>query len=276
MFGYLHVLVLLALLLGFNEVFRRSRWATIAAFAVLPVFLTVFIWTKTGTDPNSSVSTWFHWAKVYSVIAGVLWFSLMRQNPKLGAKNWAKWIAAGILAVNIAEAVTRDFQLGFQNGGLFHFMNAVAGILNIIVIAQPSDMRVADDKAKTMVWPKMTILWILAYDVWNMAYIWNCVPEHAGFGIAVLLAATLPVIWLKGSWLQNRAYTLAMWMMYVMSAPYFIDAPGNSFRLPDSPALMNAFSALALALNIACVIVLVRNAVRGSTLKAVIPAIGEA
>ena len=74
-----------------------------------------------------------------------------------------------------------------------------------------------------MLWPDMTWVYILVYDVWNFAYTYNCLPTHSWFcGIALLLAPTIAAIfWNKGGWIQNRANTLAIWCMFAQVFPLF-------------------------------------------------------
>jgi hypothetical protein len=259
----LHVLLVFGVLLGLNEVLRRSLRLSFAVFLLVPVALTFTVWINTGTGAYPSISTWFHWAKLYSVIAGVLWFTAMRQFDAFGGRKYAKWVAAGILAVNIFEAVARDIQLGVEGGPFFHYLNALAGILNVIAIADPADMRRSDAKSRDMLWPKLSMLWIIAYDVWNLVYIWNCVPEHACYGLAVLGAATVAVFWNKGSWLQARAYTLGLWMMYVMSVPGLVDDPAWSFRLPADATVQTVANVVSLLLNVVLVAVLIRDRLAG-------------
>ncbi len=270
MFAILHSLLVLVALLALNELCRKSRWITLAIFLVLPVFLTGTLWLENATRPGSSVNSWFDWAKVYSVLFACVWFTGMNYT-KLGTKNWAKFIAAAILAVNILEACVRDMELFFRGDalgmfglgqapigsfGLYHLMNAAAGILSIVTLSGWHGMRNEGGKSRDLVWPDMRVLWIIAYDVWNFAYIYNCVPIHAGFGIAVLLACTIPSLFVKkGTWLQARAYTLAGWMMYVMAFTSFIDTPGNYIALPYTPLALNLVSGLSLALNVAFAVV---------------------
>ena len=66
-----------------------------------------------------------------------------------------------------------------------------------------------------MLWPDMLWFWIIAYDLWNFAYTYNCLPTHAWYcGFALLLAPTICAFTLgKGAWLQHRAQTLALWCM---------------------------------------------------------------
>ena len=40
-----------------------------------------------------------------------------------------------------------------------------------------------------MLWPDMTFLYILAYDLWNFEYTYNNLPTHAWYcGLALLLS----------------------------------------------------------------------------------------
>ncbi len=69
----------------------------------------------------------------------------------------------------------------------------------------------------------MTWVYIIAYDIWNFCYTYNCLPTHSWFcGFALLLAPTVAAfIWNKGGWIQNRAFTLAIWCMFAQVFPYF-------------------------------------------------------
>ncbi|MBU4335494.1 MAG: hypothetical protein KJ548_02885, partial [Actinobacteria bacterium] len=101
--------VVLGALIGLNEVTRRWKGAGLAIFVALPLVLTIFVWPTTATG---STGTWFHWVKVYSALAGCLGFMALRYVPGLSAKRWALAFPPLILALNIAEAVIRDVQVG--------------------------------------------------------------------------------------------------------------------------------------------------------------------
>ncbi len=67
-----------------------------------------------------------------------------------------------ILAVNILEAVVRDFQSVGVNGlvdgvitigGPWNIMNGIAGLINIITITGWMGIIISKDKKKDMVWP---------------------------------------------------------------------------------------------------------------------------
>lgn len=244
-------------LIALNELARANKWLSLVCFIALPIALTIFVWPKTA-GPGSSVGTWFHWAKVYSALAGCLGFLAIRHfNLK---KGWLVFPAA-ILAINILEAVVRDFQCFGLNGlvdgvviigGPWNIMNGIAGILNIITISGWFGIYITKDKKRDMVWPDMLWFWIIAYDLWNFAYVYNCVSDHAFYaGAALLLSCTIPAFFIKkGAWLQHRAQTLAFWMMFVMSYPAFVDTSKYAVKSSHNETALFVISFLALVFNI--------------------------
>jgi hypothetical protein len=258
------VLMWFAVLAGLmlvNELARLNKWISLALFLVLPIVLTFTIWTRTATN-GSSVSDWFHWAKVYSALAGCLGFLAIRHFKKVSLSSFAHWFPPVILAVNILEAVVRDFQSFSVNGlvdgiltigGPWNIMNGIAGIINIITITGWMGIFIAKDKKKDMMWPDMLWFWVIAYDLWNFAYVYNCVSDHAFYaGAALLISCTIPAFFIKkGAWLQHRAQTLGIWMMFVMTFPAFVDTSMFAVKSSHSTAALWVVSGLALASNVA-------------------------
>ncbi len=148
-------------------------------------------------------------------------------------------------------------------GGSWNFMNGIAGILNIITITGWFGIcikkQTAKDGSKDMLWPDMLWFWIIAYDLWNFAYTYNCLPGHAWYcGFALLLAPTICAFTVgKGAWLQHRAQTLALWCMFAQTFPSFIDKGAFAVKSPYNPALLFAFSFVALVVNIAVFIYMI-------------------
>lgn len=262
-------------LMAFNELGRTSLWAGLALFAVVPVVLTIFVWPTTAAPGNEfGTGTWFNWVKTYSALAGCLGFIALRYvkwkgkdgvTHHLYEKKWALCFPPLILAINIAEAVIRDFQVygyGLWEGGVvdnlwtisgpWNIMNGIAGILNIITICGWFGIMISKDKSKDMIWPDMIWAWIIAYDLWNFAYTYNCISDHSAYcGLALLLACTIPTFFIKkGAWLQHRAQTLALWIMFVMTVPSFADrlAPIPTTHNPDAFFVV---SLIALLSNVA-------------------------
>lgn len=262
-YSWLAWLAVLAALIGLNELTRRYRWAGLAVFVALPIALTIFVWPTTAGD-GSSTGTWFHWVKVYSALAGVLGFMALRYHPRLAARKWALCFPPLILAINILEACIRDFQVGsmnangiidgvFMRSGPWNWMNGVAGLLNLLTICGWFGIFISRDKSKDMIWPDMLWFWIIAYDLWNFAYVYNCVGDHSFYaGAALLISCTIPAFFIKkGAWLQHRAGTLALWMMFTMAVPSFVTDSQFSVAASGRPAALFTVSALALLANLA-------------------------
>jgi hypothetical protein len=218
------------------------------------------VWQYTAGE-GSSVGTWFHWAKVYSSLAGCVGFMALRYIKGAADNKFVLMFPPLILAINIMEAVVRDFQCYSFNGlvdgvmiigGPWNIMNGIAGILNIVTICGWMEIFIGRDKHKDMLWPDMLWFWIIAYDLWNFAYVYNCVSDHAFYaGAALLISCTIPAFFIrKGAWLQHRAHTLAFWMMFVMCFPTFVDTSIFAVKSSHSTAALWTVSSLALAANI--------------------------
>ena len=262
------VAVVAALMLA-NEIARSSKRAAIVLFIVLPIILTIFVWPNTAGE-GSSTGSWFHWVKVYSALAGCIGFMLLRYYPRIARNKYALMFPAAILALNILEAVIRDFQVTSMNGmvdgvmmvgGPWNVMNGIAGLLNLLTICGWAGIVISQDKKRDMVWPDMVWFWIIAYDLWNFAYVYNCVGDHAFYaGAALLVSCTIPAFFIKrGAWLQHRAQTLAFWMMFTMAVPAFVSDSKFAVDSSHDPKALFIVSALALVANIAVAVYQVRR-----------------
>lgn len=255
---------LLAVCLALNELCRLNKWFSLVMFAVLPAILTFTLWPHTA-GPGTTMGTWFYWVKVYSVLAGCLGFMAIRFVPGVSKNKWALSFPALILAVNIAEAVIRDFQvytfhatgqvingMGIRSGP-WNIMNGIAGILNIVTISGWLGIFPSKDKKKDMIWPDMLWFWVLAYDLWNLAYGYNCVGDQSFYsGFCMLAACTIPALtWRKGAYIQHRAQTLAYWMMLCLSFSYRLDDSVFAVKASLNPTALFLVSFLALVVNIA-------------------------
>ena len=252
--------VVLGILLGLNEISRASKLASMIMFMVIPVILTI-VWIIKG---GNEITSWFTWVKVYSALAGCLIYMVVRFTSYHKKHKGYLALVPFILAFNILEAVIREFQVGFAgfNGmvdgmnyisGGWNYVNAVAGILNILMICGWVGIYASTKKHKDMIWPDQTVLYILAYGIWNISYVYSCAPGNAFYsGFALNIAATIPALfWAKGTWMQGRAHTLAFWMMWVMTFPYFF-ATGSTFNviLSYNPQANWTLAILSLALNV--------------------------
>lgn len=134
------VLVYLAFLIGMNELSRLNKWFGAAIFIALPLVLTIFVWPHTAAPGNGyGTGNWFNWAKTYSALAGCIGFMALRFVKWHGAdgrvhhlyeKRWALCFPPLILAINIAEAVVRDFQMfsyGLWDGAIVDHVWMISG-----------------------------------------------------------------------------------------------------------------------------------------------------
>lgn len=282
-------MLVFALLFGLNEITRRSKEAGFICFVILPIVLSI-VWFTALKD--TTYTDWFHLAKVYSSTAGCIGFWCIRHvkgRNKLTGREWRmsemKWALCFpplILAINILEAVARDFQVGLQYagggiladdamyvlGGSWNFMNGIAGILNIIAITGWFGIcirkKTDKDGSRDMIWPDMLWFWIIAYDLWNFAYTYNCLPGHAWYcGFALLLAPTLCAFTVgKGAWLQHRAQTLAIWCMFAQTFPVFIDKGAFAVASTYNPTPLFIFSLLSLLSNIAVIAYMIYKVIK--------------
>jgi hypothetical protein len=282
-------IMVFVVLFGMNELSRRYKVMGFLCFIVLPTVLSI-MWFTVLSD--TTYTDWFHLAKVYSSTAGCIGFWCIRHVHGKNKKTGKEWRLADnkialcfpplILAINIMEAVARDFQVGLQYagggtladeamyvvGGSWNFMNGIAGILNIITITGWFGICIRkvtkNDKSKDMLWPDMLWFWIIAYDLWNFAYTYNCLPGHAWYcGFALLLAPTVCAFTVgKGAWLQHRAQTLALWCMFAQTVPSFIDKGKFAVTSTYNETALFIVSFIALASNIAVIIYMIYKAVK--------------
>lgn len=271
------ILVFIALF-GLNEITRRFKYIGFFCFVILPIILSS-LWFTVLKD--TTYTDWFHLAKVYSSTAGCIGFwciKYVKGRDKKTGKEWRladkKWILCFpplILAINIAEAVSRDFEVGLNYfgggnladeamyvlGGPWNFLNGIAGILNIITITGWFGIclreKTTKDGSMDMLWPDMLWFWIIAYDLWNFDYTYNCLPGHAWYcGFALLLAPTVCAFTIgKGAWLQHRAQTLALWCMFAQTFPAFIDKGAFAVASTYSTTPLWIFSLASILSNIA-------------------------
>lgn len=254
------LVLLVAALMGLNELTRRSKILSIAMYCVVPVILVVLI--AAGVVGSPSSKTWFGVIKTYSALIGVVGFMLIRYTG-LGRRKFAWYFPVAILGINILEAIYRDYEVfaTFKTmttdaagltllGGPWNLMNALAGVFLLLTMTGWMGIQVAKTDSKDMVWPDQLWFWIIAYDLWNVAYCYNCIATRAMYaGVALLMSCTLAEFFLKrGVWLQHRAQTLALFGMFSLAVDYQA-LPAFGITATYNPAAWTVLSALALAFN---------------------------
>jgi len=245
-------LLVFAGLIIMNEIGRRTKVGGLLVFVVIPTVLTIyFIAAHMGAFGGSANPTvaymdgWFHYFKLYAADIGCVGFMMIKYKWGIGKEKWFAWFPWLIVAANIMIANVSDMESAlaaykisgnlsgawwcsnegvFIYGGWWNILNAIAGLINIFCMTGCVHLYTSNDKNKSdMLWPDMTVMFILAYDVWNFEYTYLNLPTHTWYcGVALLLAPTFAnAFWNKGAWIQNRANTLAIWCMWAQVVPLF-------------------------------------------------------
>ena len=102
-----------------------------------------------------------------------------------------------------------------------------------------------------MLWPAMIIGCIIAYDLWNVCFVYLNFPNTVAYTfLAVIPAPTIAAIFIKKlTWLQARAYTLAIYMIYVVTSSMFESDLSFVTPLPRSLLVVWIFVGLSLGSN---------------------------
>ena len=272
--GWAVVLVGLILI---NEFARRSKLGGVICFLVLPAGLTIYFIVLTlnaiqgaewalDNPTTKYMNGWFHYAKLYAATIGCIGFMALKYKwGKIGKSEWFKCFPFVIVAINILIAVVSDFESAIMawggsfvssegillNGGWHNVLNGTAGILNIFVMTGWFGIYVSKKK-QDMLWPDMTWVFIISYDIWNFCYTYNCLPTHSWYcGLALLIAPTIAAFfWNKGGWIQNRAFTLAIWCMFAQCFPGLLDYSQFTVHSVNDPNVNLVVSIVALAANV--------------------------
>ncbi len=235
-----------------NEIARTKKGGIgifgVILFALTIYFIAIYVGAAKGSewaltnDTYIHMNSWFHYAKLYAAATGCIGFMVIKYKwGKLGKSHAFKAFPFVIVAINILIAVASDFESAIRAGSLsggwwyssegvwlyggwWNLLNGIAGLINIFCMTAWWSIYTSKDQ-KDMLWPDMTWVYILAYDVWNFQYTYLNLPTHAWYcGLALLLAPTFAnLLWNKGGWIQNRANTLAIWCMFAQVFPMFQD-----------------------------------------------------
>lgn len=277
MYQWLGWIMVFVSLIAASEVARRSKTGGIVCFLGIPAVLTVYfiaIYVCAGMGMEWALDnptylhmgSWFHYAKLYAATAGCIGFMMLKYGwGKLGRSEAFKVFPFAIVAINILIAVASDFESAMRAfgttwvstegvvlmGGWHNVFNGIAGLINIFCMTGWWGIY-RSKKGDDMLWPDMTWVYILAYDLWNFCYTYNCLPTHAWYcGLALLLAPTVAnFFWNKGGWIQNRANTLALWCMFAQVFPMFQDYSVFSVSSVNNPSVNLVVSLIALIVNV--------------------------
>ena len=187
-----------------QEVLRRAgKCLAWGPFLVVPIVLTPY-WVRS----NYQVEI-FLWFKLYTILFGACWITGLRYTS-LGRSPWPLLGVIVLLVINVLEAVVQDV-LG---GTLAHYLVAISGVLLLLSLPnQLHAIRIAEDGYRDLIYRDMTRPWIVAYTVWNAAFVYLNFPIVAGHHLGVLAAALVVGMHNPRRWLMSRTYTLAFDML---------------------------------------------------------------
>ncbi len=257
--SWLNIAFIFVLLFVGAEVTNRYKWAPYFFFVGLPILL-IPIWM-------TSELGWFRYAKLIAIIIGAMFITVTRFNLKPNHIKYGVFLVVFGLAFNIFEAVTQDFSQPF----LPNKLNALAGFLNVLTIYLWSTIKIADKKPHTFQWPGMVVFWILAYDFWNICFVYLNFPNTVQYtALAVIPVPTIIAICLasgKFAWLQARAYSLVFYMMYVVTISTF-DMPVSLVEpLPRNDMWIWTLVVLSLGSNVILLVLQWRYRLTGKAPK---------
>ncbi|MFC5280657.1 DUF5692 family protein [Arcanobacterium canis] len=169
----------------------------------------------------------------------------------LHSPEWYQALASNFAANHVGV----DPATGFRTiGGYWNLLCAAAGLLNIITITGLGKIFVtSESKAVTpdgrrqvrgLIWADMVWPWVIAYDLWNHAFLYNALADYTWYcTFALLLACTIPAFtWAKGQWIWFRCFTLMFWIAANNLLPELLVKPSG----------MTNFATMNPVANIVC------------------------
>lgn len=168
----------------------------------------------------------FTWVKVLTLAVSVqvvLWLP-RTVDPW---RTRLRWALAGILALNILEAVVADAVAG-------RWVNAVAGLSLVLTMRGPDHVAAATFAGRPAVHYDLPWCWVLTYTLWNLTVVCGHYPRHWLDHAAVLTVPLVVALLARDRrlWLEVRAFTLSLYAVGIVVAIDAVHAPW----IPDSPS----------------------------------------
>lgn len=112
---------------------------------------------------------------------------------------------------------------------------------------------IADQKVRGLIWVDMVWPWVIAYDLWNHAFLYNSLADYTWYcTLAPLLACTIPTfMWAKGQWIWFRCFILVFWISMNTLLPEVLVPPSDIFNFATrDPRANSACAVVALVANV--------------------------
>ena len=272
-------------LIVLNEVGRRTKLGAAIIFGVAPLAMTIYcvaiaIGVSQGaewalTNPTHVYqNSWFHYAKVYAALAGCWGFIAIKYQ-------WGK-DRQGALVPRMAVCDRRHQHLdrrrvrlrerlsllcpGRVHLGHLRRCHAAGRLEQRVQRHRRSHQHLLHDRLVERLRLRGSDRHAVArHDLGlhhRLRYLELLLhlqlpahPLHGFCGFALLLAPTVAAfIWNKGGWIQNRAFTLAIWCMFARVFPYFREESIFVTHSTLDPGAATAVSIAALIANVAAII----------------------
>ena len=225
----------LLLTAGLFVVTWGARRSQAFAWALLPIFGLPFVVPAVLGVVDVS---WFTWAKVITLLVVLAAYNLFRFT-RLGDTRTGAWMLWGLLALNIAEAVAKDWSDGFW----------VRGAVGLGLILTLGGTRAIGRQGLTrdIHWD-LPLSWILTYSAWNLSFALRFYWEHTTDHVSHLGIPLLWVVLARGQWFQARGYALAVYALVIVAWIEGFRMPWPEPVFVAGPALYVPLTALSLAL----------------------------
>lgn len=199
----LTILLIAGYLLAQAALLRSRLQATLIVFGLIPAVLSPYWLIFNNYDL-------FLLVKFYSLMICNCWIVCLRFLP-IGKNRFAQASIPVLLAINIVEAVIVDAVSLNVVGGL----NAVAGMILILLVPYGwKSIRIDEHTGFQDMKLDLGISWIVGYTIWNWAFLTHNYPEYAGVNVAVLVAPLIVGLVEPSRWLQARALTLGLYLIF--------------------------------------------------------------
>lgn len=172
-------------------------------------------------------------------------------SESVGTDGWYAAVAANFAAAGVGI----DPETGFRTiGGYWNLITALAGVLNIITITGLGKIFITSNKnqkVRGLIWVDMVWPWVIAYDLWNHAFLYNALSDYTWYcTLALLLACTIPAFtWAKGQWIWFRCFTLMFWIAANNLLPEFLVPPSAMTNFSTMNPVANQVCAWAALLS---------------------------
>lgn len=201
------ILLLLGLVVSYKTLLILPPWIGLIFLGIGPIIMWHW-WKPTAKKCDWS---WFIILKTYSVafFSSIFMLAMILEQQYV---LFFSLILYFLMILNILEAVVFDFQVGSK-------VNAFAGLLLAASTPQWGMTYVSNDG---IMYPA-SMIWIIAYTMWNFGFIYSVSKRVYAHHIAVLLAPFIISLWYgQAVWFQARVFTLTLFMMvYNSFFPWF-------------------------------------------------------